>query len=381
MDPNHLNGMTRMKLYLNAIFLFFLAVFAFIGSISSTFVDDNRNISSLRRTLKDQLAYPNFFVIGSKKSATSSLNHLLVTHPEICSEGEKEKHYFSADEWENKHGMSYKGPNKWQEYADLFKKCTKNQPDRYTVDNTPEYIFIEDVPSRIIETYGAKEILKKKFIVLFRDPMGRLYSEYQDSVRICLEHGNVVGYPGAKESTGYHLERGSKRCEVMCLNYKSGISYTSLKLIPLKEWINTKYGAIAVSRSYYKEQLVNWMKSGMSRKQLFIINFETLITNTTDTMHRLTGFLGLKSDWPGSDSKPGSLVVLPTTFQTKPPNTPLDCESYEFLEKYLRDRVGSYGNYDSFYNYINNDKYRPSQEPYFPPFTNIKSLCKDVEKI
>jgi len=38
---------------------------------------------------RSALAYPDFFVIGAMKCATSSLNALLITHPEICAEGDK----------------------------------------------------------------------------------------------------------------------------------------------------------------------------------------------------------------------------------------------------------------------------------------------------
>ena len=40
------------------------------------------------------LPAPDYFIIGAMKCATSSLNALMVTHPEICSEGDKEKHFF-----------------------------------------------------------------------------------------------------------------------------------------------------------------------------------------------------------------------------------------------------------------------------------------------
>ena len=41
-------------------------------------------------------------------------------------------------------------------------------------------------------------------------PAFRLYSEYQDMVRICLEHGGITGYRDndKKKDTAFQLSRG-----------------------------------------------------------------------------------------------------------------------------------------------------------------------------
>ena len=88
------------------------------------------NITSSRQLSKSKasrtaMEYPDFFVIGAMKCATSSLNALIITHPEICSEGDKEKHFFDTDAYLDKKGF--------ETYLKEFKNC-KNL---YTIDSTP----------------------------------------------------------------------------------------------------------------------------------------------------------------------------------------------------------------------------------------------------
>ena len=88
------------------------------------------NISVSRQLSKNKasrtaMEYPDFFVIGAMKCATSSLNALIITHPEICSEGDKEKHFFDTDAFLDKKGF--------ESYLKEFKNC-KNL---YTIDSTP----------------------------------------------------------------------------------------------------------------------------------------------------------------------------------------------------------------------------------------------------
>ena len=88
------------------------------------------NISVTRQLSKNKasrtaMEYPDFFVIGAMKCATSSLNALIITHPEICSEGDKEKHFFDTDSYLDKKGF--------ESYLKEFKNCKS----LYTIDSTP----------------------------------------------------------------------------------------------------------------------------------------------------------------------------------------------------------------------------------------------------
>ena len=115
------------------------------------------------------LEVPDIFIIGAQKCGTTSLNELLDRHPQICKYGVKEKHFFSEThafkrEADFKHHL--------KDYLAEFMDCTNSS--QKTIDATPSYVWIEQAPQILKSMYHAKDLAKKKFILLLRDP-GRRY--------------------------------------------------------------------------------------------------------------------------------------------------------------------------------------------------------------
>lgn len=113
----------------------------------------------------------------SNHAGTGSLSRALTYHPKFCNETIKEKHFFPVD---------YAKGIQW--YINLFPmKCTTSE-EYLTLDATPGYIRNKQVPVQIKELYGPDEVGKKKFILIFRDPVARLvvdnYSQIDRHVSI-----------------------------------------------------------------------------------------------------------------------------------------------------------------------------------------------------
>lgn len=109
---------------------------------------------------------PNLYIAGAMKSGTTSLHHLLCSHPEIFApERQKEIHFFDVEETFDK-GLSWLAS--YYEGADGF---------RYRLQTSPMYLFIDKVPERIAEATPNAKLL---FIV--RNPVDRAYSHYWHEV-------------------------------------------------------------------------------------------------------------------------------------------------------------------------------------------------------
>ena len=111
------------------------------------------------------LEVPDIFIIGAQKCGTTSLNELLDRHPLICSYGVKEKHFFSEThafkrEADFKHHL--------KDYLEEFVDCTNTS--QKTIDATPSYVWIDQAPQILKSMYKPKDLAKKKFILLLRDP-------------------------------------------------------------------------------------------------------------------------------------------------------------------------------------------------------------------
>jgi len=120
-------------------------------------------VTSSRRIL------PDFLLIGTMKSGTTSLFNNLVKHPNIRRPLFKELRFFT---------LNYKRDiNQYQRYFPLklekqFKSNFLKQPF-ITGEATPDYFFHPHAPPRIKRT-----LPNAKFILLLRNPVDRAFSHY-----------------------------------------------------------------------------------------------------------------------------------------------------------------------------------------------------------
>ncbi len=113
---------------------------------------------------KQNMALPDFFIIGASRSGTSSLYFHLREHPEVFMPEEKEPHFFNNTELRNLEGYVkiFQGVNDGQiigeatsAYLYYYKECTKN----------------------IKKIYGL-EYKKLRIIAILRNPAERAWSYY-----------------------------------------------------------------------------------------------------------------------------------------------------------------------------------------------------------
>jgi len=82
-------------------------------------------------------------------------------------------------------------------------------------------------------------------------------------------------------------------------NYKRNAK--KQKVMTFAQWQATYHGMSEMGRGRYLEQIERWL-TVIDRSQLFILNFATLIKNTTDTMVRMADFVGIDvSKWYDSN--------------------------------------------------------------------------------
>ncbi|MEX0719992.1 MAG: sulfotransferase domain-containing protein [Balneolaceae bacterium] len=112
---------------------------------------------------------PDFIIVGTMKSGTSTLGHYLRQHKNIFMPKD-EVYFFDAtggykDRWEK--GIDW--------YREQFKDADENQ---IVGEKTPTYCYLVEVPERIYEL-----LPEVKLIWIFRKPFDRAYSNYWHAVR------------------------------------------------------------------------------------------------------------------------------------------------------------------------------------------------------
>lgn len=302
--------------------------------------------------------FPQIFLIGAQKCGSTSLHDLLSTHPNICQKnGVKEAHFFNTNQFKG-------GKN---EYMKLL-AAEKCGPGEWVVDGTPNYIQHDVVvPQRLLESYTTEELKRKKFVLVLREPVRREFSLYEHMYRCCL-HDVII----PNKAAGYRNLCGSKEfflyisCKHMgCFHMNS----EKLKSPHPDQYFKTfkQYydaGSLNPANSNYMYQLRGWLKH-IPQQQIFIVNFETLVTNTTDVMKRLQQFFGFSTGW-------GDHVVLPHDNEgDKAVQGLMDCETHDKLWAY-------YNTTNAGLIELINSPNRSIYQPYFPPFKSGRSKCVNV---
>ncbi len=104
------------------------------------------------------------FIIGAAKSATTTLYHVLVEHPEICFTEKKEPGFFAEDS-EYQKGIAY--------YQQMF---NRHPQAGALIDGSTQYSRRTEypgVPERIFNHFP-----EAKFIYVMRHPIDRAFSQY-----------------------------------------------------------------------------------------------------------------------------------------------------------------------------------------------------------
>ena len=307
----------------------------------------------LPRRLVEYLDFPDLFLIGAMKCGTTTLHKLLTDNPHVCGGIEKEKHFFDKMQYISDYA------NSKANYLNEFADCKKSQ---LTIDSSPDYISTTAVPERIFESYPQGALSRKRFILILRDPISRHYSEYQMRLRVCESQFKEEGSSRKKaedDEVQYREARYQRNCKQVTYNFYPGVPQKTLKFMTFFQYIHSPYGKKEVSRGHFREHISNWLKR-VPRDQIFIVNFATLVKNTTMVYNGLMKFIGLQEY--------KKHVQLPEP-QYKGKNhsydsfSYLDCASYTRLAKYYA-KVNP-----NLVDFINNGSgQRNPYEPNFIPF-------------
>jgi hypothetical protein len=114
------------------------------------------------------MTLPNFLVIGAQRSGTTWLDKQLRYHPSIyLPTVRKEVHFF--DRYYDR-GLDW--------YKKFFPSQKQAHQYSWIGEVTPDYLFYPEVPELI-----KKHLPHCKFILILRNPVDRLYSQYGHAIR------------------------------------------------------------------------------------------------------------------------------------------------------------------------------------------------------
>jgi len=205
-------------------------------------------------------ALPDFIIIGSMKSGTTSLYYNICEHPCVIPAAYDELGFFDRN---------YNLGINW--YRSLFPtNLYKNYVKRHqgivlTGEDTPFYFWSSIAAERI-----SKLLPNIKLLVIVRNPIDRAYSEYQDVVQA---NTNTLPFDELIKSEMEKLR--SQEIKITNENY---------------QMFNEKHSYLL--KGLYAKQLQIWAEL-FRLKQIFVISTEDLAKNPTQTMNQVFKFLNL----------------------------------------------------------------------------------------
>ena len=197
-----------------------------------------------------------FIIVGAQKAGTTSYARYLCEHTSVFIPREKELPFFTD---EAMYGKGYE----WF-YKTYFSDASD---DQLIGTSTPQYMFFPESFQRIHESFP-----QVKLIAILRDPIRRLISHYDMSVRIGNEQR------GLNEAVEYQLNH-----------------LVECRLEPYK---NNKH----VVAGEYSRSIENILKY-FDQKQLMVIDFKDIVTDRQRVLDEMCHFLGITPFVPLSIDK------------------------------------------------------------------------------
>ena len=211
---------------------------------------------------------PDFIIIGTVRSGTTSLYYNMCKHPSILSASTDEIGFFDSN---------YQLGIEW--YKSMFPKKTEmnkiKEKTKFSItgEDTPFYFWKADVIDRI-----HKVIPDCKLIAILRNPIDRTYSNYQIGVKYGSEN---LSFEEAIREEKKFLENNTSQVDPE-LKYSRPRSY--------------------LAKSHYSEQIKMWHKK-FPRNQLLIISTEEYTTQHQKTFDDIFRFLELPTHKIGNPEK------------------------------------------------------------------------------
>lgn len=230
---------------------------------------------------------PDFLVIGTAKSGTTTVYGWLSQHPFVAPAVKKEVHFF---DYEYYRGVDwYRSHFPLRRDRDAFAR--EHGRPFLTGEASPTYISHEWAPARV-----AKVLPRAKLVLAFRNPADRAYSQFQMSRREGVEPLESFADAVAAEEDRLRPQLERLRADPHFYGWWIGCwSY--------------------LMRSNYAEQLERWLQL-FPREQFHFVSTEQLESQPQQVLGGIYEFLGLP---PYENAELGHLHVAPG-YEPMPPD-------------------------------------------------------------
>jgi hypothetical protein len=226
---------------------------------------------------------PDALIIGAPKAGTTALHAALARHPQIFASRPKEPKYYLCGDAPP---PAYRGPGdahsqqEWVWRRSDYQRLFATAPETSVrIESTPFYLYSADARRRI-----ADDLPDAKLIAVIRDPIDRAYSNWMhlwvDGLEPCGDFVEACGLEEERIAAGW---------------------------APF--WHYRRMGR-------YGEQLAD-LFSRFPREQVMVMRYRELVSEPTETLNRVSRFLGIAEDQIGTVPPDNSRVFVDHGLRTQ----------------------------------------------------------------
>lgn len=249
---------------------------------------------------------PDFLIIGTQKSATTTLFYFLNSHPKLAGSWPKELHYFSKYRYLGKDIEWYR------------KHFTSLKKEPLFFEASPNYIYYESVAQELNRNFPTI-----KLILILRNPINRAFSAW-NMYREHFINGNLhkrlaPRYPGSENLMYKNLTEGrityptftesiKIECDLINRGEPSGLNF--------------------LRKGLYYDQISAYYKY-FPREQLFILGMKDLVSDPKTSIRQILNFLNINE--PNEWVPPALKTKNKRNYSTK-----LDDADKDFLNEFYK---------------------------------------------
>ncbi|KAK7142485.1 hypothetical protein R3I94_011984 [Phoxinus phoxinus] len=287
---------------------------------------------------------PFFYIIGQPKCGTTDLYDRLRLHPEVHFTTMKEPHWWTRKRFGIiRSGNAFQNPYPLNDYLDLFDQAA-NQIQDHSMSNSSKshkkvniiigeasastmwdnnaWVYFYDNGTEVEPPFLVQDFIHAvqpdaRFIVMLRDPVERLYSDY-------------LYFGMANKSVEDFHERVSESLQL----FEGCLAERSIRSCIYNTTINNLM-PVRLQVGLYVMYLLDWL-SVFSREQILILRLEDHAANRKITMRRVFEFLQLG---PLTLQKEADITKSPASNTRRPANRnlgPMLPITKEILQNFYR---------------------------------------------
>jgi len=229
----------------------------------------------MNNTKKTLSAGPDFLILGTAKSGTTTLFTMLDSMPEFSGSINKEIRFFSMDYYYN-------------QGVDWYHSQFNERKEGLRFEATPHYLYFPAVPERL-QSYQDQVQREIKFIVLLREPAARAYSAWnmersyhQNNPMEIIENHYAYYNPDIRKSLSDLLLQSEFP------TFQQAVMDDIRRLHNHDRLLEPSY----VRKGLYSEQIARWL-NWFDPKYFLFIEFQELL-QPQSVLQRIAEFLDVK---------------------------------------------------------------------------------------